>query len=62
MYISAIEKTKFKKVVVPGDQMIIEADLIKFKLNTCKIEARIKVENEIVSESTFFATVVDRGE
>ncbi len=62
MYISAIEKTKFKKVVVPGDQMIIEADLIKFKLNTCKIEARIKVESEIVSESTFFATVVDRGE
>ena len=60
MYISAVEKTKFKKVVVPGDQMIIEADLVKFKLNTCKIEARIKVEDNIVAESTFLATVVDR--
>ena len=60
MYISTIDKTKFKKVVVPGDQMIIEAHLIKFKLNTCKIEAYIKVNDEIVSESTFMATVVDR--
>ena len=60
MYISTIDKTKFKKVVVPGDQMIIEAHLIKFKLNTCKIEAYIKVNDEVVSESTFMATVVDR--
>ena len=60
MYISGVDKTKFKKVVVPGDQMIIEANLIKFKLNTCKIEARIKVDDEIVAESTFLATVVNR--
>ena len=61
MYISAIEHTRFKKVVVPGDQLKITARLIKFKLNTCKIEATIHVENELVAESIFLASVVNRS-
>ena len=61
MYISAIESTRFKKVVVPGDQLKIKAKLLKFKLNTCKIEATIHVENELVAESTFLASVVSRS-
>ena len=61
MYISAIESTRFKKIVVPGDQLIIKAKLLKFKLNTCKIEATIHVNKELVSESTFLASVVNRS-
>ncbi len=61
MYISAIESTRFKKVVVPGDQLKITARLLKFKLNTCKIEATIHVEGELVAESTFLASVVSRS-
>jgi beta-hydroxyacyl-ACP dehydratase FabZ len=61
MYISAIESTRFKKVVVPGDQLKITARLLKFKLNTCKIEATIHVEDELVAESTFLASVVSRS-
>ena len=61
MYISAIESTRFKKVVVPGDQLKIKAKLLKFKLNTCKIEATNHVENDLVAESTFLASVVSRS-
>jgi len=61
MYISAIEHTRFKKIVVPGDQLKITARLLKFKLNTCKIEAEIHVEDELVAESTFLASVVNRS-
>ena len=61
MYISAIESTRFKKIVVPGDQLKITARLLKFKLNTCKIEATIHVEDELVAESTFLASVVSRS-
>ena len=59
MYISAIENTRFKKIVVPGDQLIINAKLLKFKLNTCKIEATIHVNKDLVAESTFLASVVN---
>ncbi len=61
MYISAIENTRFKKIVVPGDQLIINAKLLKFKLNTCKIEATIHVNKDLVGESTFLASVVNRS-
>jgi UDP-3-O-[3-hydroxymyristoyl] N-acetylglucosamine deacetylase/3-hydroxyacyl-[acyl-carrier-protein] dehydratase len=61
MYISAIESTRFKKIVVPGDQLIIKAKLLKFKLNTCKIGATIHVNKELVAESTFLASVVNRS-
>ena len=39
IYISGIDDTRFKQVVVPGDQLTIKAKLLKFKLNTCKILA-----------------------
>ena len=39
-YISAIENTRFKKTVVPGDQLKITAKLLKFRLN--KLEWVIK--------------------
>ena len=61
MYISAIEHARFKQVVVPGDQLIIKAKLVKFKLNTCKISAEILVNNKLVAESTFLASVVNRS-
>ena len=60
MYISAIEETRFKKVVTPGDQLIINAKLVKFKLNTCKISAQIMVDNDVIAKSTFLASVVNR--
>ena len=50
MYISAIENTRFKRIVTPGDQLIINAELKKFKLNTCKISAQISVDKNIVAE------------
>ena len=60
MYISAIENTRFKRIVTPGDQLIINAELKKFKLNTCKISAQVLVNKNIVAESTFLASVVNR--
>ena len=60
MYISAIENTRFKRIVTPGDQLIINAELKKFKLNTCKISAQVLVDKNIVAESTFLASVVNR--
>ena len=58
---TAIESARFKKIVVPGDQLIIKAKLLKFKLNTCKIGATIHVNKELVAESTFLASVVNRS-
>ena len=61
IYISGIDDTRFKKIVVPGDQLNIKAKLLKFKLNTCKISAEIYVNKNLVAQSTFMASVVNRN-
>jgi UDP-3-O-[3-hydroxymyristoyl] N-acetylglucosamine deacetylase/3-hydroxyacyl-[acyl-carrier-protein] dehydratase len=60
MYFTGINKSRFKKVVIPGDQLIIEAELVKFRLGTCKIVARALVDEKVVCTAEFLSTVVDR--
>ena len=60
MYFTGINKSRFKKVVIPGDQLIIEAELVKFRLGTCKIVARTLVDDKVVCTAEFLSTVVDR--
>ena len=60
MYFSGINNSRFKKTVVPGDQIFFEAKLDKFRMGTCRISAIAKVENEVVCEAELLASVVDR--
>jgi len=62
MYFTGINKSRFKKVVVPGDQLIFEAELVKYRLGTCKISARALVDGKVVCTAEFLSTVVDRGD
>tara|TARA_X000001036_G_scaffold178486_1_gene168990 strand:- start:2733 stop:4145 length:1413 start_codon:yes stop_codon:yes gene_type:complete len=60
MYFTGINKSRFKKTVVPGDQMYFEVTLDKFRLGTCKISGTVKVNDTIVAEAEMMASVVDR--
>ena len=60
MFFSAVEKTKFRKPIVPGDQLMVYMMLNKKKLNLCKFHGVCKVDDEIVAEAFFSANLVDR--
>ena len=60
MYFSGINNSRFKKTVVPGDQILFEVTLDKFRMGTCKISAVAKVDGEIVCEAELLASVVDK--
>ena len=60
MFFSAVEKTKFRKPIVPGDQLMIHMTLAKKKLNLCKFHGVCKVDDEIVAEAFFSANLVNR--
>ncbi len=49
-YFSSIDNARFRKVVKPGDQLIMEIVLIKQRLNLAKVQATARVDGEIVSE------------
>ena len=60
VYFSAINNSRFKALVIPGDQIIFEAKLIKYRLGTVKLHGKAFVDDKLVAESEFMATVVDR--
>ena len=62
IYLSSIKSAKFKSTVEPGDQLLIKAELAKFKLGTCKIKSQIYVDNRLITESEFLASIVNRYE
>ena len=50
-YFLSIKEAKFRKPVVPGDQLIIEVEIIKKKLSVMQVRAVAKVAGEIVTEA-----------
>ena len=61
MFFSAVEKTKFRKPIVPGDQLMVHMTLARKKLNLCKFHGVCKVDDEVVAEAFFSANLVDRA-
>ena len=61
MYFSAVESSRFKKPIIPGDQLIIHMELVKKKLNLCKFFGRCMVDENLVAESYFSANLVERA-
>ena len=60
MYFTGINKSRFKKPVTPGDQIIFEVKLGKLKMGTCIIHGIATVDGEQVAEGEILASVVDR--
>jgi UDP-3-O-[3-hydroxymyristoyl] N-acetylglucosamine deacetylase/3-hydroxyacyl-[acyl-carrier-protein] dehydratase len=59
-YFMGIDGVKFRKPVVPGDQLRMEIEMLSFKRSTIKIAGKAFVDGKIVAEGTFLAVVVDR--
>ena len=47
-------------MVVPGDTVLFETELVSLKMNTCKLYSKATVNNDIVAESEFMATIIDK--
>ena len=60
MYFTGINNSRFKKVVIPGDQIYFEVELLKLRLGTCKIAATATVDDTVVATAEFMASIVDR--
>ena len=61
MFFSSVEKAKFRKPIVPGDQLTVYMRLIKKKLNLCKFHGVCRVHDKVVADSIFSANLVDRA-
>lgn len=60
-YFAAIREAKFRRPVVPGDQLIIKTELVKLRGNTGIVRGEIQVEDKIVSQAEFMFSIVPRS-
>lgn len=58
-YFMAIDKVKFRKTVVPGDQLVLEVDVIRLKSKTGQVHTQAKVEGKVVAEANLLFSLVE---
>jgi UDP-3-O-[3-hydroxymyristoyl] N-acetylglucosamine deacetylase/3-hydroxyacyl-[acyl-carrier-protein] dehydratase len=62
VYFMAIDKAKFRKPVFPGDQIRFELEMLRFKMNTCKMKGKAFVGSDLVAEAELLSVLRDREE
>jgi 3-hydroxyacyl-[acyl-carrier-protein] dehydratase len=57
---TGIEKVRFRQPVFPGDQLHLSVEYVRHKLNMWKMRATAQVEQRLVAQGEFNASIVDR--
>jgi UDP-3-O-[3-hydroxymyristoyl] N-acetylglucosamine deacetylase/3-hydroxyacyl-[acyl-carrier-protein] dehydratase len=60
VYFMSLDNVKFRRPVVPGDQIRFELDMVQFRGKTCKMKGAGYVDGQMVAEADMMAMVVDR--
>lgn len=61
-YLAGLDKVRFRKKVIPGDQLIIHGRIIKKKMNMIKMEVSATVEGTLVAEAQIMASIGDKND
>jgi len=59
-YFAAIDNVRFKRPVIPGDQLRLEVKMLNYKLSTCKMHGQAFVDGELAAEAVMIASIVNR--
>ena len=59
-YFMGVDKVRFRKPVIPGDQLQVEIELVRQRPSSCKMKGCAYVEGELVCEAEFMCAIVDR--
>ena len=60
LYLSAVDRCKFRRPVVPGDQLRIEAEIVSLRTRVCKCRATASVDGAVCAEAELLSVLVDR--
>jgi len=58
-YFMAINNVKFRKTVLPGDQLILKVEAVKIKSKTGQIHAKALVNDKVVAEADLMFALVE---
>ena len=59
---TAIDHARFRKPVVPGDQICFELEMVRKRRTMCKMQGKAYVDGDLVAEAELMAMVVDKNQ
>ena len=62
IYFMGIDGVRFRRPVLPGDQLVMEVKVIQFKGRICKMRGEAFVDGQKVAEAEFMSMLVDLAE
>jgi beta-hydroxyacyl-ACP dehydratase FabZ len=60
IYFTGIQRARFRKPVVPGDQIRFEVDILQMRKQMCRMEGVALVDGKVTTEAEMSAVVMDR--
>jgi UDP-3-O-[3-hydroxymyristoyl] N-acetylglucosamine deacetylase/3-hydroxyacyl-[acyl-carrier-protein] dehydratase len=60
VYFMSLDNVKWRKPVIPGDQLVFEVEMVQFRRNVCRLRGVAKVDGKVVAEADMMAGIVDR--
>ncbi len=60
VYFMSLDNVKFRRPVVPGDQIRFELDMLQFRGKTCRMKGVGYVDGQVVAEAEMMAMVTDK--
>jgi beta-hydroxyacyl-ACP dehydratase FabZ len=61
-YFGGIDKARFRRPVVPGDQLLMEIKVIQRRANTARMTGTARVDGNVVAEAEMLSIMADRPE
>jgi beta-hydroxyacyl-ACP dehydratase FabZ len=55
-----VDKARFRKPVLPGDQLILECEVLQRRATTVKVRGTAKVNGVVVAEAELLSVMVER--
>ena len=62
IFFMTIDKVKFRRPVVPGDQLKMEIEVLMFRRNIAKLKGTAYVDGQLVSSAEFTSMLVKKDE
>ncbi len=62
VYMAGIDRARFRRPVVPGDQLVMTAELVMVRSKLVKARCEARVDGQLAAEADVMSIFVDRSE
>jgi len=60
LYFMSVDRARFRRPVVPGDQVRYEVEVLRRRANHCKLSGKAIVDGQVAAEAVCTSAMIDR--